>query len=231
MLTAAVSSSSPSAAKVKPVKTPGEARAEVPLSSAICRKFKCRCRAPDSTMIFSRCRFSRDPRERSSAAIRREAPSYSSRGVPASRHSKAMVNCWPALTLAARLKGRSISLVIDGELAVRIAGQLASREGYTRDVNTGVEYDNRHFQAARIGILFQPTNAIENYFIGNYLAFNEHGPGTSVIAGNPNNPFIGTGILDYVTAQQARATRRTALTVTELDQGVFSTLINKTSSP
>jgi len=31
-------------------------------------------------------------------------------------------------------------------------------------VNTGVEYDNRHFQAARIGILFQPTNAIENYF-------------------------------------------------------------------
>ncbi len=119
--------------------------------------------------------------------------------------------------------------VIDGELAVRIAGQLASREGYTRDVNTGVEYDNRHFQAARIGILFQPTNAIENYFIGNYLAFNEHGPGTSVIAGNPNNPFIGTGILDYVTAQEARGTRRTALSVSELDQGVFYNLINKTS--
>jgi len=94
--------------------------------------------------------------------------------------------------------------VIDSELAVRIAGQLASREGYTRDVNTGVEYDNRHFQAARIGILFRPTNAIENYFIGNYLAFNEHGPGTSLIAGNPNNPFIGTGILDYVTAEEAR---------------------------
>jgi iron complex outermembrane receptor protein len=65
--------------------------------------------------------------------------------------------------------------VIDGKLAIRIAGQMESREGYTRDVNTGVDYDNRHFQAARIGILFQPNDAVEDYFIGNYLAVKEHG--------------------------------------------------------
>jgi iron complex outermembrane receptor protein len=59
--------------------------------------------------------------------------------------------------------------VIDGKLAVRVAGQAESREGYTRDVNTGVRYDNRHFQAARIGILFEPNDIFENYFIGNYV--------------------------------------------------------------
>jgi iron complex outermembrane receptor protein len=119
--------------------------------------------------------------------------------------------------------------VIDGKLAIRVAGQLASRDGYTKDVNTGVAYDNRHFQAARVGILFQPTNAIENYFIANYVAFNERGPGTILIAGNPSNPFIGPGILGYVASQRARGIRRTALDVKELDQGIFYNLINKTS--
>jgi len=119
--------------------------------------------------------------------------------------------------------------VIDGKLAIRIAGQTESREGYTRDVNTGVEYDNRHFQAARIGILFQPNDAVEDYFIGNYLAVNEHGPGAELIAANPAVSAAGASILNYLAAQQARGVRSTALDTPELDQGIFFNLINKTS--
>jgi iron complex outermembrane recepter protein len=119
--------------------------------------------------------------------------------------------------------------VIDGKLAIRIAGQVESREGYTRDVNTGVDYDNRHYQAARIGILFQPNDAFENYFIGNYLAVKEHGPGAELIAANPAASAAGAAILDYVAAQQARGVRATALDTPELDQGIFFNLINKTS--
>ena len=119
--------------------------------------------------------------------------------------------------------------VVDGKLAIRIAGQTESREGYTRDVNTGVEYDNRHYQAARIGILFQPNDTVENYFIGNYLAFNEHGPGAELIAANPAVSAAGAAILNYLAAQQARGIRATALDVSELDQGNFYNLINKTS--
>ena len=119
--------------------------------------------------------------------------------------------------------------VIDGKLAIRLAGQIESREGYTRDVNTGVEYDNRHFQAARIGILFQPSEAVEDYFIGNYLAVREHGPGAELIAANPAVSAAGASILNYLAAQQARGVRSTALDTPELDQGIFFNLINKTS--
>jgi iron complex outermembrane recepter protein len=119
--------------------------------------------------------------------------------------------------------------IIDGKLAIRIAGQMESREGYTRDVNTGVDYDNRHFQAARIGVLFQPNDAVEDYFIGNYLSVMEHGPGAELIAANPATSAAGASILNYLAAQQARGVRATALDTPELDQGIFFNLINKTS--
>src|SRR5204862_7106401 len=117
---------------------------------------------------------------------------------------------------------------IDGTLGVRVAGQIGSREGYTQDVNTGVECDNRHFQAPRIGVLLQPSERLENYFLANYVGFDEHGPGSILDAGNPANPFVGPTILNYVAAQQARGIRATALSVNELDQESYSTLINKT---
>ncbi len=119
--------------------------------------------------------------------------------------------------------------IIDGKLGIRMAGQMESREGYTRDVNTGVDYDNRHFRAARIGLLFQPNDALEDYLIGNYLSVKEHGPGTELIAANPATSAAGPSILNYLAAQQARGVRATALDTPELDQGIFFNLINKTS--
>ena len=119
--------------------------------------------------------------------------------------------------------------LIDGKLAVRIAAQAESREGYTTDVNTGVAYDNRHYRAARIGILFEPNDIVENYFIGNYVAVKEHGPGGELIAANPATSAAGTAILNYLDAQQARGVRAAALDTPELDQGIFFNLINKTS--
>jgi iron complex outermembrane receptor protein len=129
----------------------------------------------------------------------------------------------------AREEGAINIPVIDGRLAIRIAGQIESREGYTRDVNTGVQYDNRHFQGARIGVLFQPNDVVEDYFIGNYVAVKEHGPGAELIAANPATAAAGPAILDYLAAQQARGVRATALDTPELDQGIFFNLINKTS--
>jgi iron complex outermembrane recepter protein len=118
--------------------------------------------------------------------------------------------------------------VVEGTLAVRVAGQMGSREGYTRDVNTGLDYDNRHFRAARVGILFQPSDVLQNYSIVSYVAFNQHGPGSILAAANPSNPFIGAGILDYLDAQAARGERATALSVREIDDNEYYSVINKT---
>ena len=117
--------------------------------------------------------------------------------------------------------------LIGNVLAMRIAGQVGSRAGYTRDVNTGVDYDNRHFRAARAEVLFRPTDMLEDYLIGSYVNFDEHGPGAILDAANPANFFVGAGILSYLDAQNARGVRATALSVQELDQETDYSFINK----
>jgi len=129
----------------------------------------------------------------------------------------------------AQLEGAINFPLIDGKLAIRIAAQAESREGYTTDVNTGAGYDNRHFQAARIGVLYQPDDVFENYFIGNYVAIKERGPGGELIAANPATSAAGAAILNYLDAQQARGVRAAALDTPELDQGIFFNLIDKAS--
>jgi iron complex outermembrane recepter protein len=117
--------------------------------------------------------------------------------------------------------------LIGGVLALRLAGQIGSREGYTRDVNTGVDYDNRHFRSGRAELLFRPSDSFEDYFIGSYVDFDEHGPGAILDAANPANIFVGAGILSYLDAQNARGVRATALSVRELDQETDYSFINK----
>ena len=117
--------------------------------------------------------------------------------------------------------------LIGDTLAMRIAGQIGSRAGYTRDVNTGVDYDNQHFQAGRLELLYRPSDFLEDYLIGSYVSFDDHGPGSILDAANPDNPFVGAGILTYLAAQQARGVRATALSIPELDQETDSSIINK----
>jgi iron complex outermembrane recepter protein len=129
----------------------------------------------------------------------------------------------------AQLQGALNVPLVGDTLAMRVAGQVGSREGYTQDVNTGVRYDNRHFRAARVELLFHPTEKLENYLIGSYVDVNEHGPGAILDAANPANPFVGAGILAYLDAQNARGVRATALSVNELDHETDYSLINRTT--
>jgi iron complex outermembrane recepter protein len=119
--------------------------------------------------------------------------------------------------------------LIGDTLAMRIAGQIGSREGYTRDVNTGIDYDNQHFRSGRLELLYRPSDLVEDYLIGSYVSFDEHGPGSILDAANPDNPFVGAGILPYLYAQQARGVRATALSVRELDEETDYGVINKTT--
>jgi iron complex outermembrane receptor protein len=122
----------------------------------------------------------------------------------------------------------NVPLIADA-LALRVAGQAGSREGYTRDVNSGVAYDNRHFRSGRLELLLRPSDWFENYLIGSYVRFDEHGPGSTLDAANPANPFVGAGILAYLAAQDARGPRATALSVAQLDQETDYGVINKTT--
>ena len=80
--------------------------------------------------------------------------------------------------------------LISDVLMVRFAADLNYRDGYTINPVNGHDYDNTDYQAARLGILYKPTDRIENYFLVNIAALNEHGAGNECIAYNPNGAFV-----------------------------------------
>ena len=96
----------------------------------------------------------------------------------------------------------NVPLVSD-VLLVRFAADLNYRDGYTINPINGHDYDNTDYQAARLGVLYKPTDRIENYFLVNVAALNEHGAGNECILYNPNATFVaGAGDLKSACAAQ-----------------------------
>jgi iron complex outermembrane recepter protein len=98
--------------------------------------------------------------------------------------------------------------LLPGTLALRIAGKYEIRDGFSVDVNSGRRYDDLDFGAGRIGLLFTPTEGIENYLLVNGISSHDHGGATVVTALNPTstvvNLYPGGVYAGYLTAQQAR---------------------------
>jgi len=93
--------------------------------------------------------------------------------------------------------------LVNDVLMVRFAADLNYRDGYTINPINGHDYDNTDYQAARLGVLYKPTDRIENYFLVNVAALNEHGAGNECILYNPNGAFVaGAGDLKSACAAQ-----------------------------
>lgn len=58
--------------------------------------------------------------------------------------------------------------LIDDVLMARIGGQVFERDGFTTDVVTGKDYDDKNYWTARLGVLWQPTERISNYLLVNF---------------------------------------------------------------
>ncbi|HEY2445396.1 MAG TPA: TonB-dependent receptor plug domain-containing protein, partial [Rhizomicrobium sp.] len=59
--------------------------------------------------------------------------------------------------------------VIDDKLLVRAAADIASRDGYTRDVSFNEQLDNVGYDSFRVGALMRPVKGLENYLVFVYL--------------------------------------------------------------
>ena len=59
--------------------------------------------------------------------------------------------------------------------AFRIAGVIRRRDGFSRDVSNGRDYDDQHYESARASLLLRPTEPLESLFIFDYFNSNEHG--------------------------------------------------------
>jgi iron complex outermembrane recepter protein len=110
--------------------------------------------------------------------------------------------------------------VIDDLLLVRVSAQLEQRNGFTIDRGpfySGKDYDNRDFWAARLSVVFRPTENFENYLIASALHSDEHGDGFVLSAVNPAGPFA-TQLLPIFAQQQAAGIRSTSLSDDETDK-------------
>ncbi|MCU6455549.1 TonB-dependent receptor plug domain-containing protein [Sphingomonas sp. A2-49] len=116
--------------------------------------------------------------------------------------------------------------IVSDALALRVAGQIGRRDGYTRDVGTGIAYENRHYNAFRVGLLAQPVAGFENYLLANYVDYDERSPGMVLIG---VNPAIRPEALPFFQAQQARGVREINQGIAGFSQGRTLNVINKTT--
>src|SRR5690606_14484074 len=62
--------------------------------------------------------------------------------------------------------------------ALRVGGQINSRDGYTHNETTGKDQDDQDSQAFRVSLLWQPTENLQSYFV--YDQFNSDDNGTAL---------------------------------------------------
>jgi iron complex outermembrane receptor protein len=71
--------------------------------------------------------------------------------------------------------------LIQDKLLVRIAGTRAERDGFTKDISSGKDLDNRDYWGTRVGVTFLPTDTIENDLV--FESLYSHTNGTSEVVG------------------------------------------------
>ncbi len=70
--------------------------------------------------------------------------------------------------------------LVDDALFMRIGGQIYQRDGFTEDVVTGKDYDNKDYWTVRFGLLWRPTEQIENYLMAYYSDSQDNGTATVI---------------------------------------------------
>ncbi len=70
--------------------------------------------------------------------------------------------------------------LVDDVLLARIGGQVYQRDGFTQDVVTGKDYDSKNYWTARLGLLWRPSDGIENYLMGYWSDSADNGTATVI---------------------------------------------------
>jgi iron complex outermembrane receptor protein len=141
-------------------------------------------------------------------------------------------------------------VLIDDTLMVRAGLKTDKRDGFTKDVASGTEYDSRDYWTGRLGVTWKPTDNIENTLQGFYTKSADDGTGnvlTDINSGKVNlalwdqvslipngcatfNYLTGSSNCgqDFVQQQDARGVRDVILSAQPRDRlttwGVVNTL-------
>jgi iron complex outermembrane receptor protein len=109
--------------------------------------------------------------------------------------------------------------VVPDKLLVRIAGDQRTRDGFTKDIYNGKDYDNIDYWAGRASVLMKPWDGVQNYLLFNSVY--DHNNGTSALLTDVNrNPaaggvayaIFGQPLLDDLALQGRLGPRETFMT-------------------
>lgn len=88
--------------------------------------------------------------------------------------------------------------LIDNTLSLRVAGNTEKRDGWTKNIATGHQLDQKDSKSIRVSLLFNPTESIENLSIFTYDTIDTRGSANHLIAYDPAgtaaflyNPAVG----------------------------------------
>lgn len=70
--------------------------------------------------------------------------------------------------------------IIERTLLARIGGQFVERDGFTHDVESGKDYDSKHYWTSRAGLTWRPGDRVENYLMGYYTHSSDNGTATLI---------------------------------------------------
>ena len=118
--------------------------------------------------------------------------------------------------------------VIEDFLAVRLAANIAKRDGFTKNVITGQDMDNRDYKAYRASVLLTPTDGFESLTIIDGLHKDQNGTSAILRQINSNMP-IAAALAPYLARQKELGVRRTMIPTLLYDEQYNFGITNKTS--
>ena len=84
----------------------------------------------------------------------------------------------------------AINLPVSGDrLMLRVAGNYAARDGFTRDVSSGRLVDDRDVGAVRASLRWQPDDSIRNDIVADYTRVSTNGTSAILLGLNPASPL------------------------------------------
>lgn len=69
----------------------------------------------------------------------------------------------------------AVNIPLGGFAALRLAGKTRERDGWAREVTTGLDYDNQNYDSVRASLLIEPMAGLQNLTIFDWYRSNENG--------------------------------------------------------
>ncbi|MBN8807100.1 MAG: TonB-dependent receptor [Sphingomonas sp.] len=123
--------------------------------------------------------------------------------------------------------------IIADKLLFRGGIQRQTRDGFTHDVVSKRDYDNRDSTVYRASLTARPFDWLENYTVGSLYVSNEQGPGVVLLAANTSNPalLLGPAIGAALNTRRALGldVRHVILDAQTRDRVRTSSIVNRTT--